>query len=147
MTSSSGSEFGGLFNDEELGEKVQFVDTVGSWLSLRILDYLYKNEQGTAGEVARGINMDMREVRGSLERLESIGAIESAADNDRARRHWKPSSSEISIKIRSRSGLDIDYQVAGAENQNRESQLQNRQANSSSWKSKVKRWLSALWQS
>jgi predicted transcriptional regulator len=86
--------------DADLAADVQFVETVASWPSLRILDYLYANGPATAGDIARGLNMDMRDVKDRLQALEAHGVVEDGDD-------WAPATDEVTITLRRDRGLEI----------------------------------------
>jgi hypothetical protein len=101
MQVPSRTELERLF-DTELVADVQFVETVASWPSLRILDYLYANGPAATGEVARGLNMDMRDVKDRLQALEDHGVVEDGGDGD-----WAPATDEVTITLRRERGLEI----------------------------------------
>jgi DNA-binding MarR family transcriptional regulator len=82
------------FFGEDQAEEVQFLETVATWPSLRILEYLYANEPVTTGDLARGINMDMRDVKDRLEALEKQGVV-SNHNGD-----WNTRSDEIQMTVR-----------------------------------------------
>jgi predicted transcriptional regulator len=108
MSDISKRELSNLLNSEYLGEKAYFLAATGSWLNLRILDILFKNDRATAGEIARSINVGMSEVTGGLEELQTIGIVSSEKDEERNAVYWYPIVSEITIKISDRSELFID---------------------------------------
>jgi DNA-binding MarR family transcriptional regulator len=82
------------FFDEDRAEEVQFLETVAAWPSLRMLEYLYANEPATTGDVARGINMDMRDVRDRLEALEKQGLLTQDGEG------WRTRTDRIEVTIR-----------------------------------------------
>ena len=82
------------FFGEDQAEEVQFLETVATWPSLRILEYLYANEPVTTGDLARGINMDMRDVKDRLEALEKQGVV-SNHNGD-----WNTQSDKIQMTVR-----------------------------------------------
>jgi len=91
---------------EDQAEEVQFLETVATWPSLRILEYLYANEPVTTGELARGVNMDMRDVKDRLEALEKQGVV--SRDNG----DWSTRSDEIKITVRQgEAGLEISHSI------------------------------------
>jgi DNA-binding Lrp family transcriptional regulator len=96
------------FFGEDQAEEVQFLETVATWPSLRILEYLYANEPVTTGELARGVNMDMRDVKDRLEALERQGVVSD--DNG----DWNTRSDEIQMTVRrGNDHLEISH-VIGA---------------------------------
>lgn len=99
MQIPSQTELERLF-DPDLAADVQFVETVASWPSLRILDYLYANGPAAAGDIARGLNMDMRDVKDRLQALEEHGVVEDGDD-------WTPATDEVTITLRRDHGLEI----------------------------------------
>lgn len=109
MQIPSRAELERLF-DESKAPEVQFIETVASWPSLRVLEYLYENNTASTGDIARELNMDMREVKDRLDALESEGVVE---DVDGA---WRPATDEITITIRRQGGLELSHALeAGSE--------------------------------
>jgi DNA-binding MarR family transcriptional regulator len=82
------------FFSEEQSEEVQFLEIVATWPSLRILEYLYENEPTTTAALARGVNMDMRDVKDRLEALEKHGIVSRKNDN------WRSQTEKIQMEIR-----------------------------------------------
>ncbi|WP_338739303.1 helix-turn-helix domain-containing protein [Haloplanus salilacus] len=99
MQIPSRTELERLF-DTDLAADVQFVETVASWPSLRILEYLYANGPAATGDIARGLNMDMRDVKDRLQALEEHGVVEDDGD-------WAPTTDEVTITLRRDQGLEI----------------------------------------
>lgn len=98
------------FFDESQAAEVQFIEMVASWPSLRVLEYLYENDTASTGDIARELNMDMREVKDRLDALESEGVVEDA---DGA---WRPATDEITITLRGQGGLELSHALeAGSE--------------------------------
>lgn len=94
------------FFGEDRAEEVQFLETVATWPSLRILEYLYMNEPVTTGDLARGVNMDMRDVKDRLEALEKQGVV----SNDNG--GWNTQSDEIQMTVRQgEDGLEISHTI------------------------------------
>lgn len=92
------------FFDEDRAEEVQFLETVAAWPSLRILEYLYANEPATTGDIARGINMDMRDVRDRLEALEKQEILTQNGDK------WHTRTNTIEMTINQKeSRLEISH--------------------------------------
>ncbi|MFC7157740.1 winged helix-turn-helix domain-containing protein [Halomarina halobia] len=108
MDSISRSELARLLGDQELGEEAYFLEILSRWDSLRILDYLFTEGPSSTGEIARGINMDMREVRDTLNALADIGLIDSQGTTDQTT-VWKPVVRGLHITITSDSGLGISH--------------------------------------
>lgn len=104
MQIPSQTELRRFFGQEQAAD-VQFVETVASWSSLRILDYIYTEESATTGEIARGLNMDMTEVKDRLEALESQHVVEVEEDA------WCATSERIIIELQQRDGLEISYSL------------------------------------
>lgn len=94
------------FFGEDQAEEVQFLETVATWPSLRILEYLYANEPVTTGDLARGVNMDMRDVKDRLDALEEQGVI-SNHNGD-----WNTRSDEIQMTVgRGDDHLEISHVI------------------------------------
>lgn len=94
------------FFGEDRAEEVQFLETVATWPSLRILEYLYANEPVTTGDLARGVNMDMRDVKDRLEALEKQGVV----SNDNG--DWNTQSDKIQMTVRrGDDGLEISHGI------------------------------------
>ncbi len=90
------------FFGEERAADVQFVETVTSWPSLRVLDFLYADEPATTGEIARGLNMDMRDVK---DRLEALEAQDIVAESEHG---WKTATDRITITLEDEEELSIE---------------------------------------
>lgn len=96
------------FFDEEQAPAVHFVETVASWPSLRILEYLYGNEPASTGDVARGLNMDMRDVKDRLDALAEHDVVEEEPDG------WVSTTDRVTMTIQRGDGLEVGYEtVAG----------------------------------
>lgn len=94
------------FFGEDRAEEVQFLETVATWPSLRILEYLYANEPVTTGDIARGVNMDMRDVKDRLEALEKQGVV------NRDNGGWYARSDEIRMIVRQgENHLEISHSI------------------------------------
>lgn len=93
------------FFSEEQSEEVQFLEIVATWPSLRILEYLYENEPTTTAALARGVNMDMRDVKDRLEALEKHGIVSRKNDN------WRSQTEKIQMEIR-KSGDQLELSHA-----------------------------------
>ena len=104
MSIPSKTELERLF-DAESADDVRFVETVASWPSLRILDFLYLEGPSSTGNIARELNMDMREVKDRLEALEEFGVITSTEDG------WATTTDKISITLKESNGIDISYSL------------------------------------
>ena len=91
--------------DTETAEGVRFVEAVGSWPSLRILDLLYSEEPATTGDIARELNMDMREVKDRIEALEEFDVVTKTEDG------WATTTDKISITLKESNGIDISYSL------------------------------------
>lgn len=92
------------FFGEDRAEEVQFLETVAAWPSLRMLEYLYANEPATTGDVARGINMDMRDVRDRLEALERQGLLTRDGNG------WRTRTDRIEVTIqRGETRLEVSH--------------------------------------
>lgn len=121
MSDISEQELNYLLNSEDLGEKAYFLATVSSWLNLRILDMLFKNERATAGEIARGINVDMTDAADSLRELQNVGLVSSEKDEKLNATYWHPVVSEINIVISDNSELRIEYSMNETDTRSQES--------------------------
>lgn len=100
--------------DADSADDVHFVETVTSWPSLRVLDYLYACEPATTGDIARTLNMDMRDVKDRLDALESHNAVEETDDG------WQTTTDRISIVLTQNSGLEITYSLGDEEKRDAE---------------------------
>lgn len=75
-------------------EEIRLLEAVAAWPSLRVPKFLYANEPATTGDIARGINMDMREVKGRLDPPKEQGVL--AQDED----DWRTRTDRIEMTIR-----------------------------------------------
>lgn len=89
------------FFDDTTAQEVHRVTVTTSWLSLRILDALYRSGATSAGELARQCNMDMREVRDRLEHLAEAGIV---VERDG---EWTAVSDEYTISIERDEGITV----------------------------------------
>lgn len=85
----------------ERADDVHFVETITSWPSLRVLDYLSMSGPATTGDIARALNMDMRDVKDRLDALESHNAVEETEDG------WQMTTDRIDVTLTQNDGLDI----------------------------------------
>lgn len=108
MSSVSQSELSRLLDDEQLGEEAYFLNILSRWDSLRVLDYLFTEGPAPTGKIARDINMDMRDVRDTLNTLAEIGIVEAEEDTAQTV-YWKPETSIVHIAITSDDGLKITH--------------------------------------
>lgn len=100
--------------DADGADDVHFVETVTSWASLRVLDYLYASEPATTGDIARTLNMDMRDVKDRLDALESHNAVKETDDG------WQTTTDRISVVLIQSSGLEITYSLGDEEKRDAE---------------------------
>lgn len=107
MSDISKAELARLLDDEELGEQAYRLDVTSRWPSLRVLDYLFSEGRSTTGDIARGINMDMQEVRQTLDELNEIGVVEELKEGETT--YWNPTMRELEISLTSDHGLDIEF--------------------------------------
>ena len=105
MAIPSEAELRRFFEDETVAREVYRTGVTTSWLSLRILDYLYRDGPASTGDVARGLNMDMREVRDRLEQLAEIGVV---ADRKGT---WEAATDEITVCIERADGVAVSHTV------------------------------------
>lgn len=97
------------FFGEDQAEEVQFLETVATWPSLRILEYLYANEPVTTGDLARGVNMDMRDVKDRLGALEKQGIVGCDKDD------WYTQTDEIRMTVQGGDRLEISHAIEMSE--------------------------------
>lgn len=105
MTNTSKSELARLLGDEELGEQAYRLSILSRWPSLRVLDFLFTQGRSTTGEIARGVNMDMREIRDTVDSLSEIGVLREVDDGDTI--YWLPASEEFLISVENQDGLEL----------------------------------------
>ena len=117
MTDISKSELSRLLGDSHLGEEAYFLEVVSRWDCLRVLDYLFTEGPTSTGDLARGINMDMREVHETLKALAEIGVV-SAEDRENTT-YWQPTTTEVYVAMTSDNGLEITHTLQSS------SQLEN----------------------
>jgi DNA-binding transcriptional ArsR family regulator len=94
-----------LFGDDDIAADVRFLDQTFSWVSLRILRALAASEPATTGELARSVNMDMREVRARLETLAELGVVE----RDDAGEAWHHDATTIDVHLAFDGELRLEY--------------------------------------
>lgn len=108
MSDTSKSELSRLLGDE-LGEEAYRLDTLSRWPSLRVLDFLFSEGRSTTGEIARGVNMDMREIRGTVESLSEVGILEEVEEDGTS--YWVPTSQKFLISVENRNGLALELET------------------------------------
>lgn len=109
MTNTSKSELARLLGDEKLGEQAYRLSVLSRWPSLRVLDFLFTHGRSTTGEIARGVNMDMREIRDTVESLSEIGILREVDDGDTI--YWLPASEEFLISVENKDGLELKLET------------------------------------
>lgn len=120
MSEISKSDLEQLLEDDQLAEGAFFLQTISSWVNLRILDKLFSEESATAGEIARWVNMDMIEVKNGLEELESIGLVQSERATNEDAANWSTTSHRVLIEIMNDNGLRVDYSIGDSTSGGRE---------------------------
>lgn len=108
MSDTSKSELSRLLGDE-LGEEAYRLDILSRWPSLRVLDFLFNKGRSTTGEIARGVNMDMREIRETVESLSEVGILEEVEKDGTS--YWMPTSQKFSISFENRNGLTLELET------------------------------------
>lgn len=108
MPDTSKSELSRLLGDE-LGEEAYRLDILSRWPSLRVLDFLFSEGRSTTGEIARGVNMDMREIRETVESLSDVGILEEVEDDGTS--YWMPTSQKFSTSFENRNGLALELET------------------------------------
>lgn len=91
------------FFGAERADDVQFLETVASWPTLRILDHLYANEPASTGEIARALNMDMRDVKDRLEALQDRDIVAEYDDG------WISTTDQITMTVARSEGIGVSY--------------------------------------
>lgn len=94
-----------LFGDDDIAGDVRFLDQTFSWVSLRILRALAASEPATTGDLARSVNMDMREVRARLETLAELGVVE----RDDASEAWRHDATTVDVRLTFDGELRLEY--------------------------------------
>ena len=106
MPSLTEKELSKLLDSKILGKRAHSLEIISRWSSLRVIDYLFREGPATTGEIARGVNMDMREIRETVDRLNQVGVTEQS-DGSQSE-IWTLSRKEYQIVLHSESGLAID---------------------------------------
>jgi hypothetical protein len=109
MSNSSKSELARLLGDEELGEQAYRLNILSRWPSLRVLDFLFTEGRSTTGDIARGVNMDMREIRDTVDLLSEIGILREV--NEGGTSYWLPASEEYLISVENQDGLELKLET------------------------------------
>lgn len=110
MNPTSKTELARLLGDSQLGEEAYFLNILSRWDSLRILDYLFMEGPSSTGDIARGVNMDMREVRETLNALAEVGVVDTHRQSDETV-FWEPLAENLHIEIESNDGLRINHVI------------------------------------
>lgn len=116
MPEMSKSELSRLLGDDDLGEQAYRLDILSRWPSLRVLDFLFTEGRSTTGEIARGVNMDMREIRETVESLAEVEILEKVQDNDTS--YWVPTSHRFLITFEDHAGLELNLKSETVESVN-----------------------------
>jgi DNA-binding transcriptional ArsR family regulator len=109
MSVPSEAELRRFFDDETVAREAHRAAVATSWLSLRLLDHLYREGAASTGELARACNLDMREVRDRLEELADAGIV---ADRDGT---WEPTADELTVTVGRDDGVTVSLAVGEAE--------------------------------
>jgi DNA-binding transcriptional ArsR family regulator len=109
MSVPSEAELRRFFDDETVAREAHRAAVATSWLSLRLLDQLYREGAASTGELARACNLDMREVRDRLEELADAGIV---AERDGA---WEPVADELSVTVGRDEGVTVSLAVGDSE--------------------------------
>jgi len=109
MSVPSEAELRRFFDDETVAREAHRAAVATSWLSLRLLDHLYREGAASTGELARHCNLDMREVRDRLEELAAAGIV---ADRDGA---WEPTADELTVTVGRDEGVTVALAVGERE--------------------------------
>ncbi|WP_254824244.1 helix-turn-helix domain-containing protein [Haloglomus halophilum] len=115
MSVPSEAELRRFFDDETVAREAHRAAVATSWLSLRLLDHLYREGAASTGELARHCNLDMREVRDRLEELATAGIV---ADRDGV---WEPAADELTVTIGRDEGVTVALAVGEPEPEGAES--------------------------
>lgn len=113
MSKTSKSELSRLLGDDKLGEQAYRLDILSRWPSLRVLDFLFAEGRSTTGEIARGVNMDMYEIRETVEALLEIGILKEVDEDGTS--HWVPTSNRFRISVEDQNGLKIQLRAESSE--------------------------------
>jgi hypothetical protein len=113
MTNTSKSELARLLGDEELGEQAYRLNILSRWPSLRVLDFLFTEGRSTTGEIARGVNMDMREIRDTVDSLSEIGMLREVDKGGTS--YWLPASEEFLISVENQDGLELKLETESSD--------------------------------
>jgi hypothetical protein len=113
MSKTSKSELSRLLGDDELGEQAYRLDILSRWPSLRVLDFLFTEGRSTTGEIARGVNMDMHEIRETVKALSEIGILKEVDEDGTS--YWVPTSNRFRISIEDRNGLKLQLRPESSE--------------------------------
>jgi hypothetical protein len=109
MSVPSEAELRRFFDDETVAREAHRAAVATSWLSLRLLDHLYREGAASTGELARHCNLDMREVRDRLEELAAAGIV---ADRDG---EWEPTADELTVTVGRDEGVTVSLAVGERE--------------------------------
>jgi DNA-binding MarR family transcriptional regulator len=104
MSIPSKTELERFFGSEN-ADDVKFVETVASWPSLRILEFLYVEGPSSTGDIARELNMDMRDIRDRLEALEDTGVVLRKQDR------WETATDRVTITLEKSDGIEISHSL------------------------------------
>ncbi|WP_276259556.1 winged helix-turn-helix domain-containing protein [Haloglomus litoreum] len=97
------------FFDRTVAREAHRAAVATSWLSLRLLDHLYREGPASTGELARACNLDMREVRDRLEELADAGIV---AEREGA---WEPAADELTVTVGRDEGVTVALAVGERE--------------------------------
>jgi DNA-binding transcriptional ArsR family regulator len=109
MSVPSEAELRRFFDDETVAREAHRAAVATSWLSLRLLDHLYREGAASTGELARACNLDMREVHDRLEELADAGIV---AERDG---EWEPAADELTVTVGRDAGVTVALAVGESE--------------------------------
>lgn len=112
MSNNSKSELSRLLGDE-LGEEAYRLNILSRWPSLRVLDFLFSEGRSTTGEIARGVNMDMREIRETVESLSEVGILDEVEKDGMS--YWVSTNQKFLISFENRNGLALKLEAEASD--------------------------------
>ena len=105
-------EFNLLMGSRKLGQSAYMLNTICSWIGLKILDHLLRaKKKERAGQIASAINLRIEDVIKTLETLQSLDIVCHEVDAKEGSKYWYMKDDRFCIRIEgTNSGMRVTHE-------------------------------------